>query len=59
MAALERVEGVTASLTAELEMEKLPPIMWQELTLVSHQILLGIIMMGRETEAHLLQVLEK
>jgi hypothetical protein len=55
MAALERVERVIAYLMAAPEVNKSPPIIRLELTPVSHHTQLGI-MMGRETEAHLLQV---
>jgi hypothetical protein len=44
---------------ATLEVEKLPLMIRLELTPVCHQIQLVIIMMGWETEAHRLQVLEK
>jgi hypothetical protein len=62
MAALERVEQVIAYLMAAPEVNKSPayyalgiPVR-QELTPVSHHTQLGIHMMGRETEAHLIQV---
>jgi hypothetical protein len=56
IAILERAESVKAFLTAIPEVKKLPLIIWLELTPVSHLTPLGTIMMGRETEAHLLQV---
>ena len=56
MAVLDRVEQVIAYLMAAPEVNKSPPKIRLELTPVSHHTLLGIIMMGRETEARLLQV---